>query len=1041
MQNKGFIKVFAVLLALICVFYMSFTFVTRPYYTKADEFAKSRLEEQGLDPNDNDREFSKLVSYYLNDSLANKKVWGFPESWTWLPKIFQGGYTLKEAREREINLGLDLKGGMNVVMAISVPDVLKALSDNNPDENFNKALEQAAGRQRTSQKDFITLFAEEFKNLDENARLSAIFATRAKESKITSNSSDADVIKVLREELDGALSNSFNVLRLRIDRFGVAQPNIQQLGSSGQILIELPGVKEPERVRKLLQGSANLEFWETYKLNEIYRQIMDVNNVIRDLEAAKRSKTEDATASEEVTQVTANDSLQVTSKADSLLAQHGVGEQQSKDLLSDRAEWEKQYPLFAVLRIDQSEYGLNSPIVGMSLAKDTAAVNRYLNLPQVKSILPRNLMLRWTLKPEKPKVEDTKVSEFYQLIALKITKNDRTAALGGDVVTDARADFGGQGRGGRQDSRVSVSMSMNAEGAKEWARITRENINRSIAIVLDDYVYSFPNVQVEITGGQSSISGNFTPEEGTDLANVLKSGKMAAPARIVQEDVIGPSLGQEAINKGIISFIIALIVLMAYLYVVYGFVPGTIANSALIVNLFFTMGILAAFGAVLTLAGIAGIVLALAIAVDANVLIHERIKEELLNGKNIKRAVEDGYKRAFSAIFDSNVSSILTGVILFYFGTGPIRGFATTLIIGILVSFFTAVFLTHLVYEYLLGKGKLQNLTFTTKVSKNFLVKPAYKFIEHRKLYYSIMAGILVISGVFLAFRGLNQGIDFTGGRNYVVRFDEPVSTVHVQEMLVEEFGEGSGIAVITIGGSNQVRISTNFGIHDPAENIDSLIESKLYTALKPLLKEGVDRETFSTVNKQSSTKVGPSVADDIKKGAVWAIIFSVIALGIYILIRFRDISFSVATIVTLIADAIFILGCYAIFWGILPFSMEIDQTFIGAILTALGYSINDKVVVFDRIREYTHLYPKREKMRLFDESLNTTLNRTINTSLSTLLVLIVIFSMAGDTIRSFSFAMILGVLGALTSLFIAAPIAYEIQSRKQKRKGGDIEK
>lgn len=1020
MQNKGFIQVFAILLALVCLYYLSFTFVTRHYYAAADEFATNELKAKGLDLNDNDKEYTRLVNYYLNDSLANTKVWL--------------GYTLKESREKEINLGLDLKGGMNVIMEISVPDVLKTLSGNNPNENFNKALDLAKQRQATSQKDYISLFVEEYKKLDPNARLSAIFATREMENRISSGSSDDDVIKVLREELKSALSNSFNVLRIRIDRFGVAQPNIQQLETDGRILIELPGVKEPERVRKLLQGSANLEFWETYELSEVYQQLMTANNLIRDMKLPDDNKSTAAvTDSVKPALAAAAPDSAKTSAGDSLLAKMEQNEQEN--LLSDKTAWEKQYPLFAVLQINQyNGQIMKGPVVGFSLPKDTAAVNNYLNLPLVKNALPRNLMLRWSLKPQMMG-DEKNPTEFYQLIALKVTNRDGRPPLTGDVITDARENYGQN-----NNAKVSVSMSMSPEGSKEWARLTRENIGRSIAIVLDDYVYSYPTVNGEISGGNSEISGNFTPEEGKDLANVLKSGKMAAPARIVQEDVVGPSLGQEAINKGFVSFLIALVVLMAYLYVMYGAIPGSIANGALLLNLFFTIGILAAFHAVLTLSGIAGIVLALAIAVDANVLIHERIKEELRAGKNVKRAVEEGYKKAFSAIFDSNITSILTGVILFYFGTGPIRGFATTLIIGILVSFFTAVFLTRVVYEYFLGKGKFQNLTFTTGISKNILLNPAYKFIENKKKYYIATILIVVVCGGFLALRGMNQGIDFTGGRNYIVRFDEPVNTVQVQEMLAAEFGDEHAISVITIGGENQVRISTNYKIQDNSENVDEEIEGKLYHALKPLLKDGTTQDEFSTVNKQSSQKVGPSVADDIKTGAIWAVIFSVLGIGLYILLRFRDISFSVGTIVALCGDTLFILGCYAIFWGILPFSMEIDQTFIGAILTALGYSVNDKVVVFDRVREYSHLYPKRDKKRLFDESLNTTLNRTINTSLSTFLVLIVIFVLAGDTIRSFSFAMLLGVLvGTLSSLFLAAPLAYDIQTRKQAKRG-DVE-
>lgn len=1019
MQNKGFIKVFGILLALVCLYYLSFTFVTRHYYNQADEYAKGVLGTDVIDSN-NDKEYTSMYNHYLNDSLANKKVWL--------------GYTLKEAREKEINLGLDLRGGMNVIMEISVPDILKSLSGNSTDENFNKALELTQQQQAAGQTDFITTFRENYEKIDPGARLSAIFATREMDGRISSGSSNADVEKVLREEVKSALDNSFNILRLRIDRFGVAQPNIQQLtNSNGRILIELPGVKEPERVRKLLQGSANLEFWETYELSEVYQQFLAANNAISELNKTKEdaAKSEVPAAAVDTTKtetaVAATDTVKTAE--DSLLAKLTQQTTDETALIEDRAEWEKQYPLFSVLQINQyNGQIMRGPVVGMSLAKDTATVNRYMQMPQVKSILPRDLLLKWTLKPQLMGEDDDKI-EYYQLVALKVTTRDGRAPLEGDAVTSARESYGQQGS-------VGVSMSMNAEGTKDWARLTRENIGKSVAIVLDDYVYSFPTVNVEITGGNSEITGNFTPEEAQDLVNVLKSGKMAAPARIIQEDVVGPSLGQEAISNGIIAFIIALIVLMIYLFVVYGTVPGIIANAALLLNLFFTIGILVSFQAVLTLSGIAGIVLSLAIAVDANVLIQERIKEELRAGKNVKRAIEEGYQKAFSAIFDANITSILTAIILFYFGTGPIRGFATTLIIGILVSFFTAVFLTRIVYESFLAKGKFQNLTFTTPISKNFLLNPKFRFMENRKLYFIITGVLLVVCLGFLFGRGLNQGIDFTGGRNYVVRFDQPVSTVDVQEILSNEFGADHGVSVITIGASNQVRISTNYKITDNSESVDDEIEAKLYNGLKPLLKQGTTLEEFTSINRQSSQKVGPSIADDIKKGAIWAVIFSVLGIGLYIFIRFRDVSFSVGTIVALTMDALVILGLYAIFWGILPFSMEIDQTFIGAILTAIGYSVNDKVVVFDRIREYRKLYPKRDKLQLFDEAINTTLNRTFNTSFSTFLVLVVIFILAGETIRSFSFAMIIGVVsGTLSTLFLAAPLAFQVLSKKGKEK------
>lgn len=734
MQNKGFVKVFAVLLTLVCMFYLSFSFVTRHYNSKAAEYA-------GGDP--------VKESSYL-DSLSTQKVWL--------------GYTLKECREMEISLGLDLKGGMNVVLELNVADVIRSLSNNNQDENFNKALDLAYENQATSQKDFIDLFAEEYKKLDNGARLSAIFSTFELKDKITPQSSDAQVIAVLKEELKSAIDNSFNVLRTRIDRFGVVSPNIQRLETAGRILVELPGVKEPERVRKLLQGSANLEFWETYNLPEIYQQLVAADNTLAtilksDDTAVVGSDTTAIEATEEV--VADNAAAETTNDADSLLAKIGEDKPEAQAAKS-MEEFAKQHPLFAVLQINQYNGQLApGPVVGIADKKDIAKINEYLNMKQVKDILPRNLSLKWGVK-----AIDEKEQYFY-LYAIKMTNRDGTPALGGDVVTDANADFVQQA--GRSEQQVS--MTMNAEGAKAWARLTKENIGKAVAIVLDDMVYSAPNVQVEITGGRSQITGHFTPEEAKDLANVLKSGKMAASVHIVQEDVVGPSLGQEAINSGVISFVLALILLMFYMCAFYGVLPGLIADGALVLNIFFTMGILASFQAVLTLPGIAGMVLTLGMAVDANVLIYERTKEELRAGKSLNKAIADGYSNAFSAIFDSNLTSIITGVVLFYFGTGPIRGFATTMIIGLFASFLTAVFLTRIVYEALLAKDKLKNVTFTTSITKDLLTNPKINFLAARKVGYLIPAGIIVLGAISMSTIGLNNGIDFTGGRNYVIRF------------------------------------------------------------------------------------------------------------------------------------------------------------------------------------------------------------------------------------------------------------------------------
>ncbi|SEF65510.1 protein translocase subunit SecDF [Parabacteroides chinchillae] len=990
MQNKGFVKVFAVLLTLVCLFYLSFSFVTRYYNNKAAEYA-------GGDP-------AKETAYL--DSLSTQKVWL--------------GYTLKQCREMEISLGLDLKGGMNVVLELNVADVIRSLSNNNQDENFNKALDLAYAHQATSQKDFIDLFAEEYKKLDNGARLSAIFSTFELKDKITPQSSDAQVIAVLKNELQSAIDNSFNVLRTRIDRFGVVSPNIQRLETAGRILVELPGVKEPERVRKLLQGSANLEFWETYQLPEIYQQLIAADNI---LATVLSSETSDSTAVVAETATVATEDA-ATSDADSLLAQIHQ-EKPDAAASANMEEFAKQHPLFALLQVNQYNGQLvPSAIVGIANVKDIDKINEYLNMKQVKDVLPRNLSLKWGVK-----AIDEKEQYFY-LYAIKQTNRDGSPALGGDVVTDANADFSQEA--GRNEQLVS--MTMNAEGAKAWARLTKDNIGKAVAIVLDDMVYSAPNVQVEITGGRSQITGNFTPEEAKDLANVLKSGKMAASVQIVQEDVVGPSLGQEAINSGVISFALALVLLMIYMCAFYGIIPGLIADGALILNIFFTMGILASFQAVLTLPGIAGMVLTLGMAVDANVLIYERTKEELRAGKSLSKAIADGYSNAFSAIFDSNLTSIITGVVLFYFGTGPIRGFATTMIIGLFASFLTAVFLTRIVYEALLAKDKLKNVTFVTSITKDLLTNPKINFLAARKVGYLIPLVIIVLGGISMATIGLNNGIDFTGGRNYVVRFDQNVKTDEVRNMLDAQLD--GAVSVITIGTPNQVRISTNYKIADANPAVDQEIESKLFEGVKPLLPEGTTLDQFTSTYIQSSQKVGPSMADDIKNSAILAVVFAMFCMAVYILLRFRDISFSVGAFASVAVTTLCIISFYTLLWKLLPFSMEVDQTFIAAILTIIGYSINDTVVVFDRIRETIGLYPKRDRYQVINDALNSTLSRTFNTSLTTLVVVLCIFILGGSTIRSFTFAILLGiVVGTYSTLFVATPIAYELQKKKINKK------
>ncbi|MCR5575253.1 MAG: protein translocase subunit SecDF [Bacteroidaceae bacterium] len=985
MQNKGFVKIISVLLILVCLFYLSFSAVVRYYDNKAKEIANGdeRVEQEYL------------------DSLANEKV-------------YFGNWTLKDCREMGISLGLDLKGGMNVILEVSVPDVIKVLSDNKQDAAFNEALSNAAKEAVNSQDDVITLFIREYHRLAPGQSLAQIFATQQLKDKVTQKSTDQEVERVLRDEVKAAVDNSFNVLRTRIDRFGVVQPNIQTLtGSLGRIMVELPGIKEPARVRKLLQGSANLEFWETYEASDVapYLQNADIklHNLLTTAEAT------DDTAPVAAAPVSASDSLAAAIRGDNA---------------ASIEQLKREHPLLSILQVFNGQ----GSIVAYANARDTAEVNRYLAMPEVQSELPKDLRLKWGVAP----TEMDPKQQTFELYAIKSTQRNGKAPLEGDVVVDASDKFD-------QYGKPAVNMSMNSDGSRRWAQLTKQNIGRSIAIVLDDYVYSAPRVNSEITGGNSEITGNFTPEQSKDLANVLKSGKMPAPAHIVQEDIVGPSLGQASINAGITSFIVALILLMIYMCSMYGIVPGMIANCALIMNLFFTLGILSSFQAALTMSGIAGMVLTLGMAVDANVLIYERTKEELRAGKTTKDALAAGYKNAFSAIFDSNVTSLLTGVILFNFGTGPIRGFATTLIIGICISFFTAVFMTRLVYEYFMGKDKLLNLTFTTNISKNLMTNVHFDFMGPRKRWLTIGGVIFLICIGFMAIRGLSRSIDFTGGRNFNVQFENAVEPEQVRSLVANSF-EDANVSVIAVGTDGRtVRISTNYRINEDGQNVDTEIESRLYEAVKPLLTQNIsldtfiDRDNYTGGSIISSQKVGPSIADDITYSAIWSVILALIAIGIYILIRFYNVAYSIGATGALILDTSIILGAYAMLWGIVPFSLEIDQTFIGAVLTAIGYSINDKVVIFDRVREYTKLYRKRGMLQVFNDSLSSTLARTINTSISTLIVLLCIFILGGESIRSFAFAMILGVIfGTMSSLFIASPIAYQIikmTSKKEEEK------
>ncbi len=1009
MQNKGFVKLIAVLLALICLFYMSFSWVANYHENKAEKIAALSGEEAGQN--------------YL-DSVQNKKV-------------YMNVWTLKQCREMGLGLGLDLKGGMNVILEVSVADVVKALSDHkegtNP--NFAKAVETAQKAANKGQGDFITLFIREYKQLAPESQLRELFATQQLRDKVSTTSTDAQVEKVLRQEVKAAIQNSYNVLRTRIDRFGVVQPNIQALeGQEGRIMVEMPGVKEPERVRKLLQGSANLEFWETYNAEEIYQTLYDLDTRLAAAnvggEKADTTAVADSTAVAENKEAAVADSAKSEKKTDLAAAMNKDNTAEAASP-ADMEKALKEHPLLARLQV-QPTMGC---VVGIAHKRNLEAISALFETPEAKAALPSDLRLKWGVKG----INDGDGADYYYLYAIRVTERDGRAPLEGDVITDASDAFD-------QYGRPCVNMKMNIEGARRWAQLTKLNVKRCIAIVLDDNVYSAPTVQNEITGGSSEITGSFTAEETKDLANVLQSGKMPAPAHIVSEEIVGPTLGAESIRMGVYSCILAFVILMFYMIAMYGFIPGMVANCALLLNLFFTVGILTSFQAALTMSGIAGMVLTLGMAVDANVLIYERTKEEMKAGKHVREALAAGYSNAFSAIFDSNLTSIITGIILYYFGTGPIRGFATTLIIGILVSFFTAVFLTRVVYTEMHNRDKWLHLTFKTSLGNRMSFKePVFKFMQNYKKSFALFGALVIISLGFVFGRGFSKSIDFTGGRNFVVTFDKQVQPEQVRGLLSEAFPE-SNTSAIAIGTDGQtIRISTNYRIDEDGLEVDSELEEKLFHTLQDagLLASDLELETF--INRDvrdggsiiSSQKVGPSVAEDITNGAMIAVGLSFIAIFLYILLRFRNWAFSIGAITALVVDIIVILGAYAMLWGLVPFSLEIDQTFIGAILTAIGYSINDKVVVFDRIRENLGLYPKRDRQLLFNQSLNSTLNRTVNTSVSTFIVLAVIFVIGlffkgADSIISFSFAMILGVVcGTFTSMFVAAPVAYLVMGRK----------
>ena len=996
MQNKGIVIVTAVLLTLASIFYLSFSVATKYYDSQAAKI-KDPIAQQDY-----------------KDSVK-----------------FLGLYSYQKCLETQIGLGLDLKGGMNVILEVSVPDVIENLADHKTDVAFTKSMKEARAEHEVSQSDFITLFINAYKKNAPGHHLSEIFATQQLQGKVSPNSSDKDVEKVLRDEVQSAIDNSFLVVRTRIDKFGVVQPNIQKLeGQQGRIMVEMPGINEPERVRKLLQGSANLEFWETYNSDEIIPYLQQLDQREANLRSGKTEEVADTAAAEK------EEAKAETKKAEAKKApakfqvkKNSDEPKESDASASQLAEAKKEHPLLSIFQ--PSGNGALS-LVGYASARDTAEVNKIIYSQLAKQILPSDLRLLWSAKP----ADGIQAKNIYELHAIKVTTTNGRAPIEGDVVTDAKDQFN------NLTGQPEVSMTMNSDGARRWAALTKANVGKAIAIVLDGTVYSAPRVNGEISGGQSSISGNFTIEDTKDLANTLKSGRMPAPAHIVQEEVVGPTLGAQSIQQGFISFIVAFIILMIYMVMMYDFIPGMVANCALLLNLFFTMGIMASFQAALTMPGIAGIVLALGMAVDANVLIYERTKEELKKGLGTKQALSLGYSNAFSAIFDSNLTSILTGIILYVFGTGPIRGFATTLIIGICCSFFTAVFLTRLLYENRLAHDKWTKQNFSTKISRNFMANKHFAFMSSYKKSFTVFGAILVVMIASFFVRGLSKGIDFTGGRNYVVVLEKQTEPEQVKAALVPHFN-GATVNALALGTDGKtIRVSTNYKIESNNPAVDNEVENILYKGLHSAgLVTQKSVEAFKNPDVRaggsiiSSTKVGPAVAKDITHGAIISVIIALAVIFLYILIRFRNIAFSIGSTVALAIDATIVIGFFSLLWDIVPFSLEVDQTFIGAILTVIGYSINDKVVVFDRIRENLGLHKKMDLQELFNNSLNETLARTINTSLSTLIVLLCIFCFGGESTRSFSFAMLLGVIfGTLSSIFIAAPVAYITLGRKIKK-------
>ena len=997
MQNKGIVITTAVLLTLASLFYLSFSAATRYYDAQAAK---------------------------IQDPIAQQD---YKDSVKYL-----GIYSYQKCLETQIGLGLDLKGGMNVILEVSVPDVIETLADHKTDAAFKKSMNEAKKEEETSQKDFITLFVNAYHRNAPGHRLAEVFATQQMQGKVSSQSTDSEVEKALRAEAQSAIDNSFNVVRTRIDKFGVVQPNIQKLeGQQGRIMVEMPGIREPERMRKLLQGSANLEFWETFNADEIVPYLVQVDQQVANgghaekADTAAQAKADEAKAEEAKADVAKNEA-----NAKFKIADNTKEETAADKAANTRTEeaMKKQHPLLAILQTT-GQGALST--VGYANVRDTAAVNAIINSAAAKRILPANLKLLWSAKP----ADGLTVKNVYELHAIKVTSTNGRAPLEGDVITDAKDQFD------HLSGAPEVSMSMNTDGARRWAALTKANVGKAIAIVLDGSVYSAPRVNGEIAGGQSSITGNFTIEDTKDLANTLKSGRMPAPARIVQEEVVGPTLGAQSIQQGIISFVIAFVILMLYMVIMYDVIPGMMANLALIVNLFFTLGILTSFQAALTMSGIAGMVLSLGTAVDANVLIYERTKEELRSGKGIKQSIQLGYSNAFSAIFDSNLTSIITGVILYVFGTGPIRGFATTWIIGIVCSFFTAVFLTRLVYEHQMKKDRWLGQTFCTRFSRNLMQNVNFPFMGIYKKTRALVIVCIAVFAVSFGVRGLSRSIDFTGGRNYVIAFEKAVEPEQVRALLQEAF-PGCTSSALALGTDHKtIRISTNYKIESNNPKVDDEAETILFNTLKKAnLVTQKDVKAFKNPDIRTggsivtSTKVGPSIAKDITYGAIISVLIALAAIFIYILIRFHNLAFSVGSTVALAVDTVFVLGIYSLCWGWMPFSLEVDQTFIGALLTVIGYSINDKVVVFDRIRENLGLHPKAELQSLFNDSINQTLARTINTSLSTLIVLLCILFLGGESIRSFAFAMSLGVvIGTLSSIFVASPIAFRVMGRRIK--------